>query len=254
MIFRKCSSALALLAASAQLLLSGCAIQPMAVNSKTESLKLDDKSVLLLTVDISRKEESRFQLEPRFMRAGLLDAKGSPTDEKMFRLDGDSRIEVSQQKSIYTFRIPVSEGMTGIQQVTGVAAAFPIVAQFILPVGMQIPVANGKVIYLGRLEAVMRPRADNEYRAGPVIPLIDQAASGISGGTFDIKLVDRSDQDVPLIRNTYPALAKLPIETKIVPIPDREYLDRQWAGEDMTGVDPYKGSRKEGVATALPAK
>ena len=45
-----------------------------------------------------------------------------------------------------------------------------------------------------------------------------------------------------MIRKAYPALANTPIETMLLPIPDRSYFDRQWAGEDMTGVDPYKGS------------
>ena len=226
------------------LVLGGCANKlPMAVDSETKTLDLSDKSVLLLMVDIERKEPSRFKPEPHFLIVGKLDEKGQSVDQKIVSMDGDGEFEINDDKTRYLFRIPAPEGTARLPSIYGQAKAFPLVGQFFLPVGMDVPVKKGAVIYLGRLEAVLRPRADNEYRAGSVIPLIDQAATGMSGGTFDINLVDRSSEDLPLIRKAYPALANTVIETKLLPIPDRDFLDRQWAGEDMTGFDPHKGSR-----------
>jgi hypothetical protein len=232
------------------LVLSGCASKlPMAIDSETQTLDLSDKSVLLLMVDIERKEESRFKPTPNFMVIGKLDSDGNSVDRKIQNVDDDGEFEISDDKTRYLFRIPAAEGTASLPHIYGQARAFPIIGQFSLPVGMDVPVKNGSVIYLGRLEAVLRPREDNEYRAGPVIPLLDQSLSGMSGGTFDIKLVDRSDEDLPLIRKAYPVLANTPIETRLLPIPDRDFLDRQWAGEDMTGIDPYKGSRKAEAET-----
>lgn len=225
------------------LALGGCASKlPMAVDSETKALDLSDKSVLLLMVDIGRKEKSRFVPEPYFLSVGKLDSDGKFTDGKIQSVDDDGEFEINDDKTRYLFRIPAPEGKTNLPGIYGQAKAFPLVGQFSLPVGLEVPVKKGSVIYLGRLEATLRPRTDKEYRAGAVIPLIDQAATGLSGGTFDIQLVDRSAEDLPMIRTAYPVLANTPIETMLLPIPDREFLDRQWAGEDMTGVDPYKGS------------
>ena len=225
------------------LALGGCATKvPMAVDSETKALDLSDKSVLMLMVDIGRSEKSRFVPEPYFLNIGVLDKDGKFTEGKIQSMDGDGEFEINDDKTRYLFRIPAPEGKTNLPNIYGQAKAFPLVGQFSLPVGLDVPVKKGSVIYLGRLEAVLRPRTDKEYRAGPVIPLIDQAATGLSSGTFDIKLVDRSAEDFPMIRKAYPALANTPIETMLLPIPDRSYFDRQWAGEDMTGVDPYKGS------------
>lgn len=225
------------------LMLGGCASKlPMAVDSETKALDLSDKSVLLLMVDIERKEKSRFVPEPIFLNVGKLDADDKFVDGKIQSVDGDGEFEINDDKTRYLFRVPAPEGKTSLSGIYGQAKAFPLVGQFSLPVGLQVPVKKGSVVYLGRLEAVLRPRADHEYRAGAVIPLIDQAATGLSGGTFDIKLVDRSAEDLPMIRAAYPVLANTPIETMLLPIPSREYLDRQWAGEDMTGVDPYKAT------------
>lgn len=227
------------------LLLSGCASRmPVGVDTDTQALDLNEKSLLLLTVDLSRKEASRFQPVPKSLMVGTVDAKGLVSDVKALAMDGDGEIRVSGDRTLYVYRFVVPEGKIGITGITGVAKAFPLVGLFYVPLGMEVPVTKQSVIYLGRVEAILRPREDNEYRAGGLIPLIDQAATGMSTGTFDVRLKDNSATDLPLLRSTYPALASAKIVTKLVPVIDREYVDRQWRGEDMAGVDPYKNSRK----------
>lgn len=74
------------------------------------------------------------------------------------------------------------------------------------------------MIYLGRVEAVVRERKDDsELRAGPVVPLIDQAVAGFSGGTFHIQVLDNYDADLASFRQKYPALEKFTVDRAVVP-------------------------------------
>ena len=75
---------------------------------------------------------------------------------------------------------------------------FPVDARFTLP-------ANG-VNYLGHVKMVNRERKEGEKRSGGVTPLIDQSVTGFSGGTFDITVEDRSAEDIPAFKQTYPAI------------------------------------------------
>ena len=232
------------------LMMTGCANRlPMGVDASTKSLDLNEKSLLLLTVDISRKEPSRFQPVPQTLWVDTVDASGNVGKARLLSMDGDGTISLGDDKTLYVYRLAVPEGTTRLTAISGLAKAFPVVGHFYLPLRMDVPVGKPSVLYLGRVEAVLRPREDNEYRAGDVIPLIDQSVTGMSSGTFDVQIKDKSATDLPLLRSTYPALASANIETKRVPVVDHEYVDRTWRGEDVSGVDPYKNSRK-----AMPAE
>ncbi|MFY9330046.1 MAG: hypothetical protein WAO76_18815, partial [Georgfuchsia sp.] len=129
---------------------------------------------------------------PQTLLISTVDANGTVGKPQLLGLDGDGWISVSDDKTLYVYRFMVPEGTTEITGITGLAKAFPVVGKFYVPLKMQVPVGKPAVLYLGRVEAVLRPREDNEYRAGGVIPLIDQAVTGMSSGTFDIQLEDKS--------------------------------------------------------------
>jgi len=83
---------------------------------------------------------------------------------------------------------------------------------------MKIDIIPNKISYLGHLDVVLRERKnDNEIRAGSVIPLIDQATSGFSTGTFDVVIEDRFDEDMKAFISEYPALQNVIIEKAILP-------------------------------------
>ena len=46
-----------------------------------------------------------------------------------------------------------------------------------------------------KAQATVRERTGNEFKAGPSLPLIDQAIAGASGGIFDVDISDRWDTD-----------------------------------------------------------
>ena len=78
----------------------------------------------------------------------------------------------------------------------------------------------------GRLEKFQKGKRDGEFRAGPLIPLLDQAATGVSTGTFDVVLDDASATDIALFRSMFPALGEMPIETTLLTPFDRARVER----------------------------
>lgn len=85
-----------------------------------------------------------------------------------------------------------------------------------IPVNAPFRVEAGKALYVGRIEAVRRERKGDEPRAGSVIPLIDQAVTGFSGGTFDVRIVDAFDRDVPVLKATHAPLAGTEIQKALL--------------------------------------
>jgi len=85
----------------------------------------------------------------------------------------------------------------------------PIYADFELP--------PNKVVYLGRVEATNRKKAeDRQVRAGPIIGLIPQAIAGFSDGAYDVQVVDNVEQDLRDFRDAYPVLEKYEVERQIL--------------------------------------
>jgi hypothetical protein len=65
---------------------------------------------------------------------------------------------------------------------------------------------------------VLRERkTDNETRAGSIFPLIDQSIVGFSGGTFDVVIEDKFDEDMQSFIKEYPVLQKVKVEKSILP-------------------------------------
>ena len=86
------------------------------------------------------------------------------------------------RRSLFALVLPLAPGVYQLQEVRGSAAKFPMSGGFTVPVSATVTVHAGRLTYLGRVAAVNRERrSDQEPRSGPVIPLIDQAASGFAG-------------------------------------------------------------------------
>jgi len=49
------------------------------------------------------------------------------------------------------------------------------------------------------------------------VPLIDPVVTGLSGGTFEIRISDNYEGDVQAFGERYPALAELPMERAVLP-------------------------------------
>lgn len=91
-----------------------------------------------------------------------------------------------------------------------------------------IEVKESGVYYLGHVSAVVRERQGEEFKAGPTIPVVDQAVVGASGGTFDVVIGDQFERDETLFRAKFPALNGVKIQKTLLPAFDRARAQAWW--------------------------
>jgi hypothetical protein len=119
-------------------------------------------------------------------------------------------------------------GRYEIRGLTRLARSFPINSFFFAPLHSSLESKESGVFYLGHVTATVRERQGTEFKAGPTLPLIDQAVSGASGGTFDITISDEFATDEAVFRSKFPALAGVTIKKAILPPFDRANAQKWW--------------------------
>ncbi len=221
-----------LVATLTSLWIQGCAtVNPMAIDKESAKVDVTQTSLMLMTVRIARPEESRYvpiPLVAKFEEPGATE-KAQRQNYKIDSEAGDSQSSVSVDT--YKLRMAIKPGRYQLLEIFGKTSAFPFNGFFMLPLFQEVTIPPNAVVYLGRINALMRPRVDDEFRAGSVIPLIDQAAAGVSGCTFDVSVVDASAEDLPVFRASFPALASVQIVPDVLPPFDRAVVQKRWEGE-----------------------
>ncbi|MGZ3238217.1 MAG: hypothetical protein ACXU8A_12670, partial [Burkholderiaceae bacterium] len=103
-----------------------------------------------------------------------------------------------------------------------------IMGSFFAPLHENLDATGPGVFYLGHVNAVVRARNGEEFKAGPAIPLIDQGVIGASGGSFDIEISDEWAKDESAFRTKFPALSGVTIQKAILPPFDRAKAQKWW--------------------------
>jgi hypothetical protein len=209
----------------------------MAFEKGAKTIDTSEKSVVLMAVEISRSDDSRFVPKPIAVKLELPNAK-SKEERQNFKLNEDQDTVVDGGRLVYLTRMALKPGKYKMGDVTGLASAFPFVGTFVVPLLMDLEVKPNSITYVGRVTAKLRPRQGDEFRAGPVVPLIDQAATGLSGGTWDVTTENMSQRDLALYRAQFPALQSATIETSPLPPFDRAAAQRWWDGDTSPAVKP----------------
>lgn len=213
---------------------TGCAtVNPMAFDKTTPAIDTKEKSIVLMTVDVSRSDGSRHVPEPFLVRLQKPQPQ-TKEDHQNFQISKGADSLQEDGRTVYLLRLALVAGEYKLLEVAGTANAFPFTSMFMVPLNMDVNVKPGSVTYMGRVTAKLRKRVGNEFRAGPVIPLLDQAVSGMSGGTWDISVDNLADKDIALFRSTFPALKNVSIDTVPLPAFDRAAYQRLWDGEAAT--------------------
>lgn len=212
------------------LVMSGCATPTkMAFHNDSDRLTEKSNPVFLMTATIKNTYKTSFQ--PRLLVVNIEkpDAKQA-SDRLNFKMDdiGKNETDSAETGNNYLIRMELPAGKYEIQGLTSLARSFPINGFFFTPLHMQIEAKTAGVYYLGHVAATVRERQGNEFKAGPSIPLIDQAIAGASGGTFDVVISDESATDEALFRQKFPALSGIDIKKDILPAFDRDYAQQWW--------------------------
>lgn len=210
--------------------LSGCATPTkMALQNDDERLTATSKPVFLMTATLKNAYRTSFQ--PRLLVVNIEKAGAKEVSDRLnFTMDDKARSETDsvQTGNSYLLRMQLDPGRYEIRGLTSLARSFPINGFFFAPMHSQLEAADSGVYYLGHVSATVRERQENEFKAGPTIPLLDQAIAGASGGTFDVEISDDFANDEAKFRSQFPALAGIEIRKAILPPFDRAKAQRWW--------------------------
>ena len=201
----------------------------MAFQDEADRLTEKSKPVHLMTATIKNTYKTSFQ--PRLIvvhveRPGAKEA----VDRLNFTMDDKAKNETDSADTgnSYLLRLELDPGSYEIRGLTSLARSFPINGFFFAPIHSGVEVKRSGVFYLGHITATVRERRGNEFKAGPSIPLIDQAIAGASGGTFNVAITDELAVDEPAFRAKFPALAGVSITKAVLPAFDRAKAQQWW--------------------------
>lgn len=216
--------------------LSGCATNKMTHTDNTESVEKISKSLLLMTVTLRNTVKPEYRPKLRSVnlrRPGSQDQKNRKNGLSFIVNDRVPKKRSSENDAqSYLLRMRLEDGTYSITGLGCSTSGFLITAFCAAPVFVTFTIRGPGVYYLGHIEATIRPRNGDEFRAGPVIPHpIGQAVSGFAGGTFDIAITDASEHDIPDFVSRFHDLQKVEIKKKILPAWDRANAQKWWNGD-----------------------
>lgn len=197
-------------------LLVGCAtVKPMGLNEPLTSLPQSKEAVAFFSLRIMNRNKPGFQ--PKVSHVFVWEADKEKREKYSFKVDDPYR-QGKDEFNDYLVSVRLPSGGYMLREIFGFAGFFPIRGMFAAPVFERFDLSPGTIVYLGHIEATIRERkSDDELRAGPLIPLIDQAVTGLSGGTFEIQISDDYDNDVLAFSEKYPGLVATTIERSVLP-------------------------------------
>lgn len=211
------------------LLLSGCAT-PTTMAFSDEKQTIDpNKPIFLLTV--TQKNIYKTSWQPKLLVVNVEKPVVTGSEDRInFTLDDKAKSESDSPTdgNNYLLRMELEKGEYVLRGLTSFNHGFLVNGFFFAPLHEKLDASKSGVYYLGHIDATVRERQGNEFKAGASAPLIDQAVVGASTGTFDIVVTDAWDKDEAKFRSQFPALSGVTIEKAILPPFDREKAQTWW--------------------------
>ena len=216
--------------AAITVLLTGCASTlKMPLQSAGDSANTAGKTIYLMSVTLTNSCRDHFT--PYLNTVLVTKSDGGAKPEVLtFKMDskGAHYFDESDAPPRFLARFELAAGSYSFLGLSSTASGFPIRANFFTPLHAAVPAATGGVVYVGSVNANVRERKGNEFKAGPSIPLIDQAVACASSGTFDVDIKDAFESDVALFEETFPQLKGVKVSKTILPPFDRAKAQEWW--------------------------
>lgn len=193
------------------LVLGGCATMKDApISSKATSIDTTKESIAFMTLKVANQKNVSYQ--PDMKLAYVSENKTGDKKKYSFRIEEPTH-KVDYLYNEYVVSISVQPGEYVLRNLYGQSGFFPVMGSFDIPMYKKISIPENQVIYLGHIDATVVDRtSDGQLRAGAILPLIDQAVVGASGGTFRIDIQDKFNVDTAYIRDKYPAFKAVNIQ------------------------------------------
>jgi hypothetical protein len=211
--------------------LTGCATRTvMAYSDESKTPVAPSSAVFLMTATLKNGYHTSFQPKLLVVNVETVGAKNK-ADRLNFTMDKQARFKESdtpEEGNSYLLRMELPPGEYVIRGLTCISSRFPVNGFFFAPLHANVTSTQPGVYYLGHVEADVRERSGTEFKAGPSLPLIDQAVAGASGGTFDIEISDRWGSDEALFRGALPRLGTTVAQKAVLPPFDRPKAQDWW--------------------------
>jgi hypothetical protein len=223
-------------------LMSGCAtVHEMGVNKATTSLDLKGKALLLMSLQVANGYKPDYQptVNVVYFETGAADSKEKRHN---FKPDLEGTI-VNSEGARYLLRMELEPGKYVLRGAGCMYRSFMLLGSCFMPIHADVEAKADTITYLGSAHGVTRERGEGEFRAGPMIPLIDQAVTGFSRSTFDVELSDNREEDLKAYRLLFPALSTADIQFNILPPFDRPRAQVWWETD---------GNSEKGVVDVQP--
>ncbi|MHC4647357.1 MAG: hypothetical protein ACYTBJ_17840 [Planctomycetota bacterium] len=183
----------------------------MALEAQSGDLQLASKAVGLFTLRTSNQYKPSHEPDVKWIEV-TPQGTGKPVTFNVGKPNSQEKNHFFE----YLISVDIPPGICTLGNVAGNSPGFLTIGSFRFPIGASFLLPPKTVAYLGHLNMVNRKRNEGERRSGSMFPLLDQAASGYSDGTFDTSISDRSAIDIPLFKQTYPELEKYIIMKSIM--------------------------------------
>jgi len=217
----------------------GCATVEKMEFPDNPGTELDaGKSIYLLSVNLRNTYKPNHQ--PK-LRSILIDKKGSEDStiftipnthadvlNRLLLLGFTKESDDPKTGNSYLAHIVLEPGQYTLRHLFSESSGLLIWGTFITPIHEDIDVNEPGVYYLGRVNAVVRERVANEFKAGSPIPLLDQSVVGASGGTFDVEIINQWGIDKSAFLTQFPSLRSLNVINAVLPAFDRARAQKYW--------------------------
>ena len=201
----------------------------MAFENDSDVIASGNKPVFLMMATLKNGYKTSYQPKLLVVNVERKEVKDS-NDRLNFTMDEKAKLETDTAKdgNSYLLRMELENGDYVIRGLTGFSGGFPVRGTFFAPLHAETKSTGAGIFYLGHVTATVRERKENEFKAGISIPLIDQAVTGFSGGTFDIVITDQLEKDGPVFKSKFAALRNVTIQKAILPSFDRAKAQQWW--------------------------
>ena len=184
-------------------LLSACAT--MGLDKNATQVDWSKGSVVVTSVELTNEFKPNYSANWLAMSMEKAKGEGSAGGGTAWETVADGKTSV-----ILTHQLP--PGKYSIKSLQGRAGQFPVIGNRTFSVDAPFEVQPKSVIYLGHIAMINKEKVNRDDQAsGAVIPIIDQAVTGFGGGTLQVALKDRYEQDVAALKNDYPALRDMAV-------------------------------------------
>jgi hypothetical protein len=196
--------------------LTGCASKMPLSPDKPATLK-PNEGLAVFTMTL-RNDFKNYLLTPQFISVEASAINGGKTHRFTFG-EPEQKVSDRELKVLGSFALPPGDyEITYFTGQTDVGfALLPVIGRFEPPFKRFFRVGSGEAVYLGHVMArLVEKTSDDEERAGPIFPLLEQATTGMSSGTFKFDIVDRYSEDVSYIKTRFPSVASRDFSKRIM--------------------------------------